>query len=128
MRRLSHSRLADAAGGGMAWGLALWLCAVATPGWAFDPDAAERLLKDNKCVKCHAVDRKKDGPAYRDVAAKFRGESDAQTKLIHHFTAGEMVKFADGHSERHKKARVDDPAELKNLAEWILSLEGGTRY
>ena len=108
--------------------IALATALLAGPSWSIDAAAAEKLVKDNKCIKCHAIDRKKDGPAYRDVAAKFRAESDAQAKLIHHVTAGEMVKFPDGHQERHKKVKVDDPAELSNLAGWILSLEGGTTY
>jgi len=101
-------------------------CAI--PVWALDAAAAERLVNDNKCVKCHAVDRKKDGPAYRDVAAKFHGEAEAEAKVLHHITAGEMVKFPDGHQERHKKIKVDDPEEAKNVARWILSLPGGTKY
>jgi cytochrome c len=93
-----------------------------------DATAAERIVKENNCFKCHAVDRKKDGPAYRDVAAKFRDVGDAESKLIFHMTSGEKVKFPDGHEERHKKVKVDDQAQLKNLAAWILSLEGGTKY
>lgn len=104
------------------------LAALAVPAWSIDTSAAEKLVNDNKCYKCHTVDRKKDGPAYRDVAAKFRNENDAVAKLIQHITSGEKVKFADGHEERHKKVKVDDPAELNNLAGWILSLEGGTKY
>jgi cytochrome c len=111
-----------------------WLAAAAAlgtlafPAHAIDSAAAEKLINDNKCVKCHAVDRKKDGPAYRDVAAKFRAEADAESKIVHHVTAGDLVKFPDGHEERHKKVKVASPAELDNLVHWILSLEGGTKY
>jgi cytochrome c len=106
--------------------VALW--AFVAPAWAADATAAEQQLKTNNCTKCHTPDRKKDGPAYRDVAAKFRGETDAEKKLIHHFTSGEMVKLPDGHEERHKKIKTNDDAELMNLARWILSLEGGNKY
>jgi cytochrome c len=104
------------------------LFCLATPGHAVDAAGAEKLVNDNKCVKCHAIDRKKDGPAYRDVAAKFRTEADAEAKIVHHVTSGEMVKFPDGHEERHKKVKVASPAELDNLVKWILSLEGGKTY
>jgi cytochrome c len=110
---------------GAAFGAAL---SVAAPAWAVDGAAAEQQLKSNNCTKCHAVDRKKDGPAYRDVAAKFRPEPDAETKVIHHMTSGEKVKLPDGHEEAHKKIKTADEAQLKNLAQWILSLEGGTKY
>jgi cytochrome c len=98
------------------------------PARAIDAPGAEQLVKDNNCFKCHTVDRKKDGPAYRDVAAKFRGQEDAQSKLIQHMTSGEKVKFPDGHEERHKKIKVQDDAQLQNVAAWIMSLEGGTKY
>jgi cytochrome c len=93
-----------------------------------DANTAQNLLKDSKCFKCHAVEKKKDGPAYRDVAAKFRSESDAEKKLIHHVTSGEKVKFPDGHEEDHKKVKTSDMEEIKNLVRWIQSLEGGTKY
>jgi len=95
---------------------------------AVDADAADRLLRDNKCFKCHSVDRKKDGPAYRDVAAKYRLEADAQQRLIRHLTSGEMAKFPDGHEEHHKKVKFGSQADLDNLAAWILALEGGQKY
>jgi len=104
------------------------LALAAQAGWSIDATMADRVLKDNKCFKCHAVDRKKDGPAYRDVAARFRAKNETITRLMDHLTSGEMVKFPDGHEEHHKKVKVADPAELKNLADWILSLEGGTAY
>lgn len=107
---------------------ALMLGLIAPAAQAFDAAAAEQLLKSNNCTKCHTVDRKKDGPAYRDVAAKFRAEADAEAKVIHHMTAGEKVKLPDGHEERHKKIKTSGDDELKALARWILALEGGTKY
>jgi len=108
--------------------LALVVLGLAPQARAQDANAAEQLVKDNKCGKCHAVDRKKDGPAFRDVAAKFKPEADAKTKIVHHVTSGEKVKFPDGHEEKHKQIKVKDQAELDNLVLWILSLEGGTKY
>ncbi len=62
------------------------------------------------------------------AAAKFGGRPDAEDKLIYHITSGERVKFPDGHEEEHKKVKTKDPAEQRNLVQWILSLEGGTKY
>jgi cytochrome c len=118
--------LCESASRAMLLGTAI--TAISAPAWSVDAAAADKVLRDNKCFKCHAVDRKKDGPAYRDVAAKFRLEADAQAKLISHLTSGEMAKFPDGHEEHHKKVKVAEPAELDNLAMWILSLDGGTKY
>ena len=95
---------------------------------AADAVAAQDLAKASGCFKCHGVDKKKDGPALRDAAAKFKPKGDAEDKLIYHVTSGERVKFPDGHEEDHKKVKTSDPNQTKNLVRWILSLEGGTTY
>ncbi len=104
------------------------LCSGATEAWAADATAAQSLAQKSGCFKCHGVDKKKDGPALRDAAAKYRGNPDAEQKLVYHVTSGEMVKFDDGHEEAHKKVKSSDPNEIKNLVNWILALEGGTKY
>ena len=95
---------------------------------AADAVAAQDLAKASGCFKCHGLEKKKDGPALRDAAAKFKGHADAEDKLVYHVTSGERVKFPDGHEEDHKKVKTKDPNEIKNLVRWILSLEGGTTY
>jgi cytochrome c len=95
---------------------------------AADAVAAQDLAKSSGCFKCHGLDKKKDGPALRDAAAKFKTKDDAEEKLVYHVTSGERVKFPDGHEEEHKKVKTSDPKQTKNLVEWILSLEGGTTY
>lgn len=95
---------------------------------AADAVAAQDLAKASGCFKCHGLDKKKDGPALRDAAAKFKPRADAEDKLIYHVTSGERVKFPDGHEEEHKKVKTNDPRQIKNLVQWILSLEGGTTY
>jgi cytochrome c len=107
------------------------LCAafLTTPGTvlASDEAAARDLAQSSGCFKCHAVDKKKDGPALRDVAAKYEGVADAETKLTYHVTSGEMVKFDDGHEEHHKKVKTNSPNDTRNLVQWILGLQGGTK-
>jgi cytochrome c len=95
---------------------------------ALDAAAAEALMKDSGCNKCHGIEKKKDGPAYRDVAAKYSGKPDAEATVTHHVTSGEKVKFDDGHEEAHKKVKTKDQNETRNLVHWILSLQGGKKY
>lgn len=98
---------------------ALW----STAANAFDEDAAKALAKRNDCFKCHAVDKTKKGPAYKKVAAKYKGkEAEGEAKIIKNITTGPRVKLEDGSEEDHKIIDTKDPAELKNLAQWILSL------
>lgn len=92
-----------------------------TPSAAADDDAAQALAKRSGCLTWHAVDKKKEGPAYKDVAAKYKGKADAVDKVTHHITTGEKVKFEDGREEDHNVVKSGDPAAIKNLVEWILS-------
>ena len=85
------------------------------------------LAKQNGCLKCHAVEKHKDGPAWRDVAAKYKDKDHADTvkKLIYHITSGEKAKFPDGHEEEHKIIKTKDVAQQTSLIEFILALPGG---
>lgn len=93
------------------------------PTYAVDADAAKALAKGNNCFRCHGIDKDKDGPAWNKISAKFKGDAKAEEKLTHHVTAGDKVKFADGHEEEHKKLETSDKDAIKNLVDWILSLQ-----
>ncbi len=88
---------------------------------AVDADAAQTLLKKSDCMKCHAVDKKKDGPAYKEVAKKYKGKADAEDKVTKHITTSPMIEI-DGKKEEHKALKTKDAAEIKNAVQWILSL------
>ena len=87
-----------------------------------DAAAAQALAKQNNCFKCHAVDKKKEAPAWKDVAAKYKGKPDAEATLTKHLTTGPKVKFEDGHQEDHPVLKAKSPDDTKNLVGWILSL------
>lgn len=89
---------------------------------AVDADAAQKLARQSNCFRCHAIDKKKDGPAWHDVAAEFKGKPNAEQRLIAHITTGEKAKFPDGHEEDHPIVKSKDPEQIKNLVDWILSL------
>ena len=104
------------------------LLAAATAVFAFslpaaaapDADAANKLLKDSGCTKCHSVDKAKKGPAFQKVAAKYKGKADAEDKLKKQLTTSPMVKLDDGTEEEHK-AFKGDAAAMKNLIQFILA-------
>lgn len=87
-----------------------------------DVAAARTLAQQSRCLKCHAVDAKKAGPAWKDVAAKYLGSVGAEEKLYRHVTTGRKAKFADGHEEAHPIVKTGDPDRINNLVNWILSL------
>src|SRR6185437_498265 len=90
---------------------------IITPALAADAAAAQSLAQKSGCFKCHGVDKSKDGPALRDAAAKYKGDSQAQQRRIYRVTSGEKVKFSDGHEEEHKKVKTSDPNETRNLVD-----------
>ena len=74
---------------------------------AQDTKAGEGALKASGCLKCHSVSAEKAGPAYKAVAAKYKGQADAAAKL---------EKFVSGH-----EGGVKDKAQTKNVVAYILS-------
>jgi len=88
---------------------------------AADDEAALALARREDCLKCHAVDKKKDGPSYKSIAAKYKDKPDAEEKLIKHLTTGPVVKTAFGDEDEHRIPKTKDEKELKNLIRWILS-------
>ena len=87
---------------------------------AVDEEAAQSLLKKSDCFKCHSIDKKKDGPAFKEVAKKYKGKADAEDKLVKHITLKPIIEI-DGKKEEHKAIKSSDPAEIKNAAQWILT-------
>jgi len=63
--------------------------ALAAPALA--DEAGEKLLKDKGCTACHANDKKIVGPAYKDVAKKYKGDAGAAAKL-----AEKVIKGGSG--------------------------------
>jgi cytochrome c len=88
---------------------------------AVDADAAQALAKKSGCLKCHAVDKSKKGPSFQKTAAKYKGKTDAEAKLIDNITKAPKVKFEDGSEEEHKMVETKDVKEIKNLVQWILA-------
>ena len=87
-----------------------------------DADAAQALAKKNDCFKCHAVDKTKKGPAYKRIADRLKARPDAVETIVEHITSGPMIQMPDGTDEKHRIIDSTDPNELRNLAQWILSL------
>jgi cytochrome c len=89
---------------------------------AVDEAAAKALAKASDCFKCHAVDKDKKGPSFKKIAAKYKGKADGEEKTIASITTGPKVKLSDGKEEKHTIIETKDVKELKNLANWLLSL------
>ena len=90
---------------------------------AADAAAGEALAKKEGCLKCHAIDKKKDAESLKGIAKKFAGKPDAEAKIMTQTTTGAKVKLEDGSEDEHKIVKTKDKAELSNMIQWILSLK-----
>jgi len=90
--------------------LTLACCAGLAAGPALAADDASALAASSGCNNCHAVDAKKVGPSYKDIAAKYKGKADAQKSLV------DKLSSAKGHPA--VKAKGDD---LVKLVSWVLA-------
>ncbi|MEP7070391.1 MAG: c-type cytochrome [Usitatibacter sp.] len=52
------------------------------------PASPEDLARSKGCLACHAVDRRVVGPAFREVAKKYKGEPGIEAKLVKKVHAG----------------------------------------
>ena len=96
--------------------------ALAMPATAqtIDEDAATALAKKGNCFKCHAVEKRKKAPSYREIAKKYAGKPNALEELYLHITGTPVVKIEEG-DEPHAGPPTKDRKELDNLIRWILS-------
>ena len=94
--------------------------AFSLPAGAVDAAAAEALAKKSNCMKCHSVSAKKDGPSFKETAAKYKGKADAEQKLVTHLTTNPKIKI-DGKEEEHANLKTKDNAEVLNTVQWILA-------
>jgi len=85
------------------------------------PALADQALATAKnCMACHATDKKLVGPAYKEVAEKYKGDKAAVDKL-----AAKIIKGGAGvwgAVPMPANAQVND-AEAKKLAAWVLSIK-----
>ena len=98
------------------------LLLIAGFGWPLASAAqdAEALLKKSGCMKCHSVSAKKEGPSFKETAAKYKGKADAQAALTKHLTTNPKIKV-DGKEELHDALKTKNEAEVKNVVAYILS-------
>ena len=96
----------------------LMLCMVLSALVSTSAMASADLAKAKNCMACHAVATKLVGPAYKDVAAKYAGQKDAEEKLV-----GKVLKGGSGAwgaVPMPANPQVSD-AEARTLVKWVLA-------
>ncbi|KAF0103345.1 MAG: cytochrome c transmembrane protein [bacterium] len=81
--------------------------------------ADEALAKDKKCMSCHQVEKKVVGPAFKDIAKKYKGDAKAVEHNVQVIKKG--GKGVWGAVPMPPHPQVSD-ADAEKLAKWVLSL------
>lgn len=81
--------------------------------------ASPELAKQKNCLACHAVDKKLVGPAYREVAAKYKADKNAQAVLAKKIREGGVGVW--GQIPMPANPQVNEQ-EAQALAKWVLSM------
>lgn len=79
---------------------------------------AKTLLQNNACLSCHAIDTKVVGPAYHEVAVRYRHDQHALETIMAHIKSGGSGKW--GNVPMPPFPTLTD-VELKALAEFVLA-------
>jgi cytochrome c len=85
-----------------------------------DNAKAEALMKKDGCAACHAIDKKIVGPAYVDVAAKYKGDKNAVAMLSKKVKDGSTGVWGPIPMPPNT---ATSPADITELVTWILSLK-----
>ncbi len=103
---------------GLGLGLAVVMSGSAVAAEGLD------LAKASGCLACHAVEKKVVGPAWQDVAAKYKGDAAARDVLVSKVKAGGKGNWNEvtgGVPMPPYSPRVAD-ADIEKLVDFILAL------
>lgn len=81
----------------------------------------EALAKKSNCTTCHAMDKKTVGPAFKDIAAKYKDDKGAQATLEKKVRGGGGGVW--GKIPMPATARSVGDDNIKSIVQWVLSLK-----
>ncbi len=82
------------------------------------PSPGFELAKRSACIACHGVEQKVVGPGFREIGSKYKGESDAEARLIARVRAGGSGVW--GPVPMPPQAHLSEE-DVKTLIQWILA-------
>ena len=98
-----------------AFAIAVALALGATSAWA----TTEEAMNKAGCMACHTKDKKLVGPAFKDIAAKYKGQADILPKLMDKVRKGGSGVYGPVPMAPNPPDKIND-ADLKAAIELIL--------
>lgn len=93
--------------------------ALATPAWADDAAMLE-LADKSRCTACHDIHEKITGPAWTEVAKRYRGDAGALERLVIKVRDGGSGNWGNVPMSPNKRVPEDN---IRKLVGWILALK-----
>lgn len=84
-------------------------------------DSAEALAQKSNCLMCHSVSAAILGPAYKDVAKKYKGDKGAEARLVAKVKAGGSGVWGKVPMPPNSPQVKDE--DISTIVKWVLSLE-----
>jgi cytochrome c len=94
------------------------LTALAMSLAAVPAHASVELATKSKCMACHDVEKKKMGPTFKSISAKYKGDKTAEAMLTASIEKGVKGKWG----KIPMPAQKVSPADAQALAKWVLTL------
>ena len=92
---------------------------VATAAPKDEMAAMLELADQSRCLVCHDVDETIRGPAWRDVAKRYRGKPEVEDRLVQKVHDGGGGAWGNDTMSSNKRAGMEN---IRTLVHWILSL------
>ena len=96
------------------------LLAITSTGSTNAADAGQALAQKNGCLACHSMDKKVLGPAFKDVAAKYKGDKTAEAKMVAKVKAGGSGVWGPMPMPANSPQVKDE--DIKLIVQWILAI------
>ncbi|NWG39322.1 MAG: c-type cytochrome [Hydrogenophilaceae bacterium] len=88
-------------------------------GVAGAASADQGLAQKNACMSCHGVDKKIVGPAFKEVAAKYKADKTAPDRLAKHVKEGTKGNWGQVPMPPNPQVKDED---IKKIIAWIMTL------
>lgn len=81
----------------------------------------EALAEKNNCMACHTISSQSMGPAFKNVAAKYKDNKGAQAMLEKKVRSGGAGTW--GKMPMPATANSVSDSDIRNIVKWVLSLK-----
>ena len=108
----------------LAISLGIYGCSTSQRQSALRSEVALKIAQQNNCLACHGIDRPIVGPAFKDVALRYRGK-DVQQQLFRKVKYGGSNVW--GVIPQPPIMQIPDE-DLKQMIHWITALDADQNH